>query len=96
MFSAKFKLIENQSKDDIAFVNNNNTLIKKKLISHNFSSKIIKVNSIKFQKKIDQIKNPYFKSDGNQRKICHLFFYISNYLKLNQQKLFYTLENFKG
>jgi len=93
--SAKFKLIENQSKDDIAFVNNNNTLIKKKLISYNFSSKIIKVNSIKFQKKIDQIKNPYFKSDGNQENLSFIF-YISNYLKLNQQKLFYTLENFKG
>ena len=30
--SAKFKLIENQSKNGIAFVNNNNTLIKKNLI----------------------------------------------------------------
>ena len=49
--SAKFKLIENQSKDGIAFINNNNTLIKKKLISYNFLSKVIKVNSIKVKKK---------------------------------------------
>jgi len=49
--NAKFKLIENQSKNDVAFVNINNPLIKKKLISHNFSSKVIKVNSIKVKKK---------------------------------------------
>ena len=92
---AKFKLIKNQSKNGIAFVNNNNALIKKNLISYNFSSKIIKVNSIKVKKNIDQIKNPYFKSDGNQENLSFIF-YISSYLKLNQKKLFYTLENFKG
>ena len=92
---AKFKLIENQSNNGIAFVNNNNSLIKKKLILYNFPSKIIKVNSTKVRKKIDKIKNPYFKSDGNQENLSFIF-YISNYLKLNQKKLFYTLENFKG
>ena len=93
--SAKFKLIKNQSKNGIAFVNNNNTLIKKKLILNSFSSKIIKVNPIKVKQKIDKIKNPYFKSDGNQENLSFIF-YISDYLKLNQKKLFYTLENFKG
>jgi len=93
--NAKFKLIENQSKNDVAFVNINNLLIKKKLISHNFSSKVIKVNSIKVKKKIDQIKNPYFKSDGNQENLSFIF-YICKYLKLSQKKLFYTLEKFKG
>jgi len=93
--SAKFKLIKNQSKNGIAFVNNNNTLIKKKLVLNNFLSKIIKVNTIKVKKKIDQIKNPYFKSDGNKENLSFIF-YISNYLKLNQKKLFYSLENFKG
>jgi len=93
--NAKFKLIENQSNNGIAFVNNNNTLIKKNLILHNFSSKIIKVNPIKVKQKIDKIKNPYFKSDGNQENLSFIF-YISNYLKLNRKKLFYTLENFKG
>ena len=93
--NAKFKLIENQSKNDVAFVNINNPLIKKKLISHNFSSKLIKVNSIKVKKKIDQIKNPYFKSDGNQENLSFIF-YICKYLKLSQKKLFYTLEKFKG
>jgi len=92
---AKFKLIENQSNNGIAFVNNNNSLIKKKLILYNFPSKIIKVNSTKVRKKIDKIKNPYFKSDGNQENLSFIF-YISNYLKLNRKKLFYTLENFKG
>ena len=93
--NAKFKLIKNQSKNGIAFINNNNTLIKKKLILHNFLSKIIKVNYQQAQKKIDLIKNPYFKSDGNQENLTFIF-YIADYLKLNQKKLFYTLENFKG
>jgi len=93
--SAKFKLIENQSKNGIAFVNHNNTLIKKKLISCNFLSKVIKVDPIKVQKKINQVKNPYFKSDGNQENLSFIF-YICNYLKLSQKKLFYTLEKFKG
>jgi len=92
---AKFKLIKNQSKNGIAFVNNNNTLIKKNLIMHNFLCKIIKVNYKKIQKKINQIKNPYFKSDGNQENLSFIF-YICNYLKLDQKKLFNTLENFKG
>ena len=74
---AKFKLIKNQSKNGIAFVNNNNILIKKNLIVHNFLSKIIKVNYKKVQKKINQIKNPYFKSDGNQENLSFIF-YISN------------------
>ena len=93
--SAKFKLIENQSKNGIAFVNNNNTLIKKNLISYNFLSKVIKVDYLKVQKKINQVKNPYFKSDGNQENLSFIF-YICKYLKLNQKKLFYTLEKFKG
>ena len=93
--SAKFKLIENQSKNGIAFVNHNNTLIKKKLISYNFLSKVIKVDPVKVQKKINQVKNPYFKSNGNQENLSFIF-YICNYLKLSQKKLFYTLEKFKG
>jgi len=93
--SAKFKLIENQSKNGIAFVNNNNTLIKKNLISYNFLSKVIKVDYLKVQKKINQVKNPYFKSDGNQENLSFIF-YICRYLKLNKKKLFYTLEKFKG
>ena len=93
--SAKFKLIENQSKNGIAFVNNNNTLIKKKLISYNFLSKVIKVDPVKVQKKINQVKNSYFKSDGNQENLSFIF-YICNYLKLSQKKLFYTLVKFKG
>ena len=44
---AKFKLIKNQSKNGIAFVNNNNALIKKNLILNNFLSKIIKVRFYK-------------------------------------------------
>ena len=93
--SAKFKLIKNQSKNGIAFVNNNNTLIKKNLISYNFLSKVIKVDYLKVQKKINQVKNPYFKSDGNQENLSFIF-YICRYLKLNKKKLFYTLEKFKG
>jgi len=93
--SAKFKLIANQSKNGLAFVNNNNTLIKKKLISHNFLSKIIEVDFLKVQKKINQIKNPYLKSDGNQENLSFIF-YLSKYFKLNHKKLCLTLENFKG
>src|SRR6056300_1463962 len=36
--NAKFKLIENQSKNDVAFINNSNKYINKKLITDNFLS----------------------------------------------------------
>ena len=93
--NAKFKLIENQSKNGIAFINNSNKYIKKKLITDNFLSKIVKVNYEKVENKIEKIKNLYFKSDGNKENLSFIF-YIANYLRLNQKKFLYTLENFKG
>ena len=44
---AKFKLLKNQSKGSLAFVNKNDLLINKELKSNSFNSKIIKVNTKK-------------------------------------------------
>ena len=93
--NAKFKLIKNQSKDGIAFINYNNTFIKKKIISNKVFSKIIEVNYKKVKKELKQIKNPYFESEGNQENLSFIF-YIAKYLKLNKKKMLNTLKNFKG
>ena len=63
--NAKFKLLNSQSRDSIAFVNKNDLLINKKLNSKKYNPKIIRVDLKKANKIIKQLKNKYFLSAGN-------------------------------
>jgi len=93
--SAKFKLIKNQTKKDLAILNTKNFYIKKELESKNFSSKIIKIekdiDNI-FLKKID---NQYFNTDGNIENLKFIL-EVAKILKLDQNILIKTLKKFKG
>jgi UDP-N-acetylmuramoylalanine--D-glutamate ligase len=93
--NAKFKLIENQSKNDLAILNTKNFYIKKKIKSKNFLCKIIKVNKemdTNFLKKID---NQYFNTDGNKENLKFVL-EVAKILKLKKNYLLKTLEKFKG
>ena len=93
--NAKFKLLNSQSKDSIAFVKKNDPLIKKKLKSKKYNPKIIRVDLKKTNKIIRLIKNRYFLSSGNLENLSFVH-QISTKLNLNIKILIKTLNRFKG
>jgi len=93
--NAKFKLLASQSNESIAFVKKNDLLIGKTINNSNFKQKIIKVDSIKANKILDQLKNKYFLSSGNKENLSFVL-KISEILKLNNKNLLRTLNKFKG
>jgi UDP-N-acetylmuramoylalanine--D-glutamate ligase len=93
--NAKFKLLNAQSKESIAFVKKNDLLINKKLKSKKYNPKIIRVDLKKANKIIKQLKNKYFLSAGNLENLSFVL-KISETLNLNSKKLIKTLNRFKG
>jgi len=92
---AKFKLLDSQSRDSIAFVKKNDLLINRKLKSKKYYPKIIRVDLKKANKIIKQLKNKYFLSSGNLENLSFVL-KISETLKLNSKKIIKTLNRFKG
>ncbi|MDA9643721.1 Mur ligase family protein, partial [Candidatus Pelagibacter sp.] len=93
--NAKFKLLFSQSNESIAFVKKNDHLISKKINNSNFKQKIIRVDSLKDNKILKQLKNKYFLSSGNKENLSFVL-KISKILKLNDKILLKTLNKFKG
>ena len=93
--NAKFKLLASQKINSIAFVKKNDPLIMKKIKNSRFKHKIIKVDSLKNHKLLNQLKNEYFLSFGNQENLSFVL-KISEILKLNKKDLIKTLNQFKG
>jgi UDP-N-acetylmuramoylalanine--D-glutamate ligase len=93
--SAKFKLLDYQSKKSISFVKKGDLLINKKLKSKKYNPKIIKVDLKKANKVIKHLKNKYFMSAGNLENLSFVL-KISETLNLNSKKLIKTLNRFKG
>jgi len=93
--NAKFKLLNSQSRDSIAFVKKNDLLINKKLNSTKYNPEVIKVDLKKTNKIIKQLKNKYFLSSGNLENLSFVL-KVSEKLKLNSNILIKTLNKFKG
>ena len=93
--NAKFKLLNSQSKESIAFVKKKDLLINKKLNSKKYNPKIIRVDLKKTNKIIKQLKNKYFLSSGNLENLSFVL-QISETLNLNNKTLIKTLNRFKG
>ena len=93
--NAKFKLLNSQSSESIAFVKKNDELINKKLNSKKYNSKIIKVDLKKANKIIKLLKNKYFLSAGNLENLSFVL-KVSEKLNLNNKILIKTLNRFKG
>ena len=93
--SAKFKLIENQNNNSIAFVNKYDKRIQNKIKMNKYKSKIINVNTKLDAKFIDMLHNEYFLSSSNKE---NLSFVIELAKKFNVKKnnLINTVKNFKG
>ena len=93
--SAKFKLIKNQSKNDIAILNTKNFYIKRELKQKNFSPSIIKIEKYTNNNFIKKIDNHYFDTDGNKENLTFAL-KVSKLLNLKNNLLLKTLKRFKG
>ncbi len=93
--NAKFKLLDSQSSQSFAFIKKNDPIIKKIIKKRNFKQKIVKVDTLKSNKIFYLINNKYFLSYGNRENLSFIL-EISKKLKLNNKKLFITINKFKG
>ena len=88
---SKFKIFNNQTKKDIAFLNN--LSLKKLYKKNNFLGKLkyIKNNSIK----ISDSQNPYLQLEANKNNLQFAYF-ISKVFNINKKAFLKSLKSFKG
>ena len=92
---AKFKLFKNQSKGDLSFVKKDDLLINKELKSNKFISKVIKINTKKINKFLENIENKYFLTDTNKENLAFVL-EMSKKLKFKRALLIKTIQKFNG
>ena len=93
--SAKFSLIENQTKKDYAILNTNNAFIKQQIKNKKFLSKIIKVNKQVKPDDLKKINNTYFWTESNKENLLFIF-EIVKILKIKKENIFKVLNKFNG
>ena len=93
--SAKFKLLKNQSKKNLAILNTKNFYIRRELKSKIFLPKIIKVKNSIDKIFLKKINNQYFNTDGNRENLKFIL-EVAKILKLKKNILIKTLIKFKG
>ena len=92
---AKVKLISDQEKNKLSFIEKDSILINKYLLKKKIKSKVIKINYCKdsfFKKKIE---NNYLLDKNNLNNI-HFVYKISKKFKITDNKIFKSLNLFKG
>ena len=92
---SKFKLILNQKKGDIAFLDIENNYLKKQIKKNKICSDIKHVVSSLPRKFIKKIINPYFFTAGNKQNLAFILEIVKR-LKLDSNKVFKIINNFKG
>ena len=92
---AKFKLLDSQSKNCLAFVKSDDVLISRKLKTKKFNCKIVKVNTKKNYNDFLEIKNKYFLTESNRENLSFII-ELAKKLKLKNYLLQKTIKNFKG
>ena len=92
---AKFKLFKNQSKGNFAFVKKDDFLINKELKTSRLNCKVVKVNTKKKNRLIENTKNEYFLNETNKENFLFAF-EISKKLKLNYSLIMRTIQKFNG
>ena len=91
---AKFKLIQNQSKNNYAYIENKNYLLNNLIRKNKTKSKIYRVNYKKYQKYYELIANDYFRNIPNFKNLSFIFT-ISKNLKLSLKKIISVVNKFK-
>ncbi len=92
---AKFRLLKNQLKGDLAFVKRNDKFINNELKLCNLKVKVIKVNTKSKKKFFKKIKNKYFLNETNKENLSFVY-EISKKLNLDKKLLLDAIEKFKG
>ena len=92
--NAKFKLIQNQSKNQYAFIENKNRRLNNLINNNNIKSKIFRVKYKQYQKYYNLITNNYFKNISNIKNLSFIFA-ISKNLKLSYKKVIKATNQFK-
>ena len=92
---SKLKLVRNQTSKDYSFFNRKDSFIKREISKIKINSKIVNVDIKYYRKKIRKIKNNYFITFGNQQNLSFIFA-IAEKLKLKNNKLLKSINNFKG
>ncbi len=93
--SAKFKLIENQSKNSLALINKNNNLIMSKIKRIKYKSKIVKVDTKLAYNFVKKLENKNFLSGSNLENLSFVI-KLSEILKVRNKNLFDAIKKFKG
>ena len=91
---AKFKLIQNQSKNDYAFIEKKNYLINNLIKKNRIKSKIFRVNYKKYNRYRRSITNEYLRNLPNFKNLSFIFA-ISKNLKLSLKKIINVANKFK-
>ena len=92
---AKFKLVKNQSKKDLALLNTKDYYIKRELKFKKFLPKIKKVRKDINKTLLKKIDNQYFNTVGNSENLKFVL-EVAKVLKLRKNILIKTLKQFKG
>ena len=92
---AKLKLIINQTKNSIAFIKQDNFIIKKELHKKKLKCKLEKVKIDNFSKIFTKLKNKYFLTEANKENLSFVLS-IAEKLRLNKKLTFRTVKKFKG
>ena len=92
---SKFKLLKNQSKENFAFIKDNDSLISKEIKSNKFNSQIIKVNTKKNNSFLRNITNEYFLTETNKENLLFVL-KIAEKFKLKLDLVKKTIQNFRG
>ena len=93
--TAKFKLLKNQSKEDLAILNIKNFYIKREIKSKTFLPKIIKINKNINDIFLKKINNQYFNTEGNKENLKFVL-EVAKIFNLKNSSLIKTLKKFKG
>ncbi len=93
--SAKFKLIESQNRDSLAFINKNDKMIMSKIKQIKYKSKIIKVDTKLKNDFVNEFKNENFLSASNIENLSFAIS-LSKIFKIKKTNLIKTVRNFKG
>ena len=92
---AKLRLIINQTKNSIAFIKQDNFIIKKELQKKKLKCKLEKVKIDNFSKIFTKLKNKYFLTEANKENLSFVLS-IAEKLRLNKKLTFRTVKKFKG
>ena len=93
--SAKFKLIKNQNKNSIAFINKYDKYSQIRVKKHTYKSKIIKVDTKLKKRFMNTFQNDYFSSISNKENLSFVI-EIANRFNVKKSNLENVVNNFKG